>query len=218
MATDHRGETVVFVHGLWMHALVLKMLGRFVARAGFQVRYFSYRSVMLGFPENSLKLSNYIDKIDASRIHFVGHSMAGQLLRHYLARFRPPNIGKVVMLGPPNQGSYVAAQLNKTFLGRLLLGKSVQQGLLGGAPDWPADIPLGVLAGNLAIGAGRIFPGLAKPNDGTVAVAETVLDGMQAHRVLPVSHTSMLFSSQVASCIVYFLEQGQFPANIDAGN
>lgn len=211
MVEDHRGETVIFVHGLWMTGLDLTFLRRQVAQAGYTVKQFHYHTVIRGFDENSSKLRDYIDTIDADRVHFVGHSMAGLVLRHLFADFDLTRTGKVVLLGTPNQGSYVASRLGQYAAGRLILGKSIQAGLLGGAPLWNSTIPLGIIAGKTPLGAGRLFSGLAKPNDGTVAVAETRLEGMSDHAVLPVSHTSMLFSPLVGRYIIHFLKHGRFP-------
>jgi hypothetical protein len=53
-------------------------------------------------------------------------------------------------------------------------------------------------------------PGIPRPNDGTVAVSETMLDGMTDHVTLPVSHFGMLLSSAVARQTVNFLRHGRF--------
>jgi hypothetical protein len=69
---------------------------------------------------------------------------------------------------------------------------------------------VGIIAGDLPVGLGRLTTGVPSPNDGTVAVEETRLDGITAHMTLPVSHTSMLMSSEIARETQYFLENGCF--------
>ncbi len=69
---------------------------------------------------------------------------------------------------------------------------------------------LGVIAGNLARGVGRLWGTLEGPSDGTVLVAETQLVGAEDHLVLPVSHTGMVFSKAVASAAGRFLSTGKF--------
>jgi hypothetical protein len=57
---------------------------------------------------------------------------------------------------------------------------------------------------------GRLLTSFDGDNDGTVAVAETRLDGAKDHICMPVSHTNMLLSSDVVDQAVAFLKRGEF--------
>ena len=92
-----------------------------------------------------------------------------------------------------------------------ILGKSLRHGLDGDIPPWPGDREVATVAGDKALGAGRMVPGLPKPNDGTVAVAETELGSDHAHVVLAVTHSSMLISRRVADYACVYLKTGRFP-------
>jgi hypothetical protein len=75
---------------------------------------------------------------------------------------------------------------------------------------WNAQRPLGVIAGDLSLGLGRLFGGLDGPNDGTICVEETELPGSSDRIVLPVSHTGILFSADAARQTAAFLATGRF--------
>ena len=60
------------------------------------------------------------------------------------------------------------------------------------------------------MGLGRLFADLNADHDGTVLVEETKLPGAKDHIVLNTSHTSMLFSPEVAQQAVAFLRDGRF--------
>ena len=47
----------------------------------FQTYQFSYNSVKLSPSENADKLKEFLTDIDASTIHFVGHSLGGRGIR-----------------------------------------------------------------------------------------------------------------------------------------
>lgn len=47
-------------------------------------------------------------------------------------------------------------------------------------------------------------------NDGTVLVEETILKGSADNLLMPVSHTSMVFSTAVANQVAHFLKHGKF--------
>jgi hypothetical protein len=70
---------------------------------------------------------------------------------------------------------------------------------------------IGVIAGRMPVGAGRIVaPDLPAPHDGAVSVEETRLPAMRDHIVLNVSHSGMLVSRGVAHQIDAFLRNGAF--------
>ena len=84
------------------------------------------------------------------------------------------------------------------------LGRDVGSGVKGQAIllDYaaPTDAPQ-VFAGGL-----HVVP----HDDGTVAVAETRLDGARDHIIMPTTHTGMLISRNVAEQIGSFLRRGEF--------
>ena len=93
---------------------------------------------------------------------------------------------------------------------RFFLGHTVEQGLLGDAPVWNRDRPLGVLAGDEGFGVGRLFGFLGEEGDGTVSVSETRLPGAEDFVVLPVGHMGMLFSQRVVEQTDSFLRNARF--------
>ncbi len=149
------------------------------------------------------------------RLHFVGHSMGGLLIRAYLARFRPANLGRVVMIGTPNRGSELADLLADLRLYRALFGPAGRQLVTdqSGFADLfgPVDYEVGIIAGRLSANplGEFIFGG---PNDGKVSVARARLDGARAFAALPVSHTFAMESRTVWRHVSTFLDTGAFPA------
>jgi pimeloyl-ACP methyl ester carboxylesterase len=203
-------EAVVLIHGLWMPALVMAVLARRLRRAGWATFRFAYSSRHVALRENAAALAAFVQDIDAPRVHFVAHSLGGLLLMQLLqdAPGLPP--GRVVLLGTPYRGSHVANCLSRHAWGRWLCGLSLDGALLGDGPRWTGERELGIIAGNVPIGAGWAVSGLAKPNDGTVAVAETVVAGRTDAITLPVTHSGLVFSAAVARQLVHFLNTGSF--------
>ena len=204
-------EAVVLVHGLWMHGLIMRWLAKRLQEAGYLTREFSYHTVSHSVDENANALRNFIKDIDADRIHLVGHSLGGIVILHMLNRYPETVSGRVVLLGSPLRGSRVAAAMASKGLGRLL-GKSQDGGLVEPAEfgEWNGRQELGLIAGTRAFGVGQVIHHLPRPHDGTVAVEETEISGARDRLLLPVTHTSMLFSKDVANAVRNFLRQGVF--------
>jgi len=111
------------------------------------------------------------------------------------------------LLGSPIRGSETARRMATQKPGRLILGHSLEYGLLGDLPAWPMDQPLFMIAGNRGFGLGQCLPGsLPGPNDGTVMVQETQGPEVTQHWVLPVSHSGLLFSQRVCTRIIEALQ------------
>lgn len=204
-------ETVVLVHGLWVSGGNMGLLQHRLNAAGFHALAFSCSTVRSTPRLNAMALNAFSGNLDAPVVHFVGHSLGGLVLRHLFHDYPNPRPGRVVTLGTPHQSSSAARSLTRTRPGRMALGHSVDEGLLGGAPPWDGRRELGSVAGTLRIGLGTLVPGIPTPSDGTVAVSETLLTGMTDHVTAPVSHFGLLLSRRVAHYTIHFLRHGHFP-------
>jgi pimeloyl-ACP methyl ester carboxylesterase len=156
------------------------------------------------------QLHQYVGKIDASVVHFVGHSFGGIVLMHMFDQFPFTRNGRIVLMGAPVNGSAVGQRLCRVPITRWTLGKTTEQGLLGDVPAWKGWQDIGVIAGTFPVGAGLVAGGPEMPHDGTVSVEETRLKGATDFIALPVSHSGMLFSTRVATQVVTFLRSGKF--------
>ncbi|OOZ36119.1 hypothetical protein BOW51_08745 [Solemya velesiana gill symbiont] len=203
-------ETLVLIHGVWLTGLEMGWLGRRLSRSGYDVRYFRYHS--LGFTplQNAQRLHRFIDGLGVDRLHLVAYSLGGIVLLHLFDSYPRVPPGRVVLLGSPVKGSRVARFMSTNPLLRPLLGRSLEQGLSGDTPAWRGGRELGVLAGTGGIGIGRLFGAVEGPNDGTVSVDETYLEGADDFCTLKASHMGMLFSAPVADQVSAFLETGCF--------
>jgi pimeloyl-ACP methyl ester carboxylesterase len=213
---------VVYVHGLWLGGGESLLLRRRLSHAlGAETRVFSYSPARTGAIDNAARLARYLQSIEADALHLVAHSMGGVLLLKLFelgvaggplasaVERLPP--GRIVLTGSPVRGSRSAARLVKLPLGRVFLGVSGADMLLvNREPRWPGGRDLGVIAGDLGVGLGRLLGRIEAPNDGTVWLDETDLPGATAQLCLHVSHTGMVFSAEVAKQAAAFLKNGRF--------
>lgn len=153
---------------------------------------------------------------DAERVDFITHSLGGIIIRQFLAEHPLTNLGRVVMLAPPNRGSEVADVLGRRPLLRLAMGKPGRE--LGTSPSSvpnqlpAANFPLGVIAGTRT--ANPLFSRwIQGPNDGKVSVERTMCDGMQALLVVTRTHTFMPWAPDVIASAMRFVEAGSFGKN-----
>ncbi len=203
---------VLFVHGLWMTGHESLLLRRRLRRtAGYHTQAYHYPSVRASIARNAAGLRAAIERIDAPVVHLVGHSLGGLVILHCLRAYPSARPGRVVFLGTPCGGSRAARVLDSHRWGRALMGQAAGEELLGPrAPCWDLQRPLGIIAGTAGLGLGRLLLRFGEANDGTIAVAETRIEGASGHLCLPVTHSSMLLSARVARATAYFLEHGTF--------
>lgn len=154
--------------------------------------------------------------VPGPRVHFVGHSLGGVVAARMLGwdgfgRERLRGVGRLVCLGSPLVACHGADVLLAHRWTRLLAGRTLADLCAeGGLGRWPGPTEIGILAGDVGLGFGRLLGGLPRPHDGTVSVAETRLPGATAHRVLHATHMSLLWSPEVADETVRFLRTGRF--------
>ena len=203
--------SVVTVHGLWMRGASMAVLRRRLEPHGFRVTHFSYPSVLQPLEANAAALAAYLDAVPGDTVHLVGHSLGGLLACALLERGLPARLGRIVCLGAPFKGSLTAARVVRWPGGKRVIGACLADAnARGGFTKLPAGVEVGSIAGSIPLGVGRLLGRFPEPNDGTVAVAETKIEGLADHVVLPVSHFSLLWSSAVAAQTEHFLLHGRF--------
>jgi hypothetical protein len=170
---------------------------------------------------NARALAEFLDGMAADTLHLVGHSLGGLVLLEMFesvlsadgrlpgGKLLPP--GRIVLLGSPVKGSAAARHLAGLPFGRSILGLTANEVLVPPrSPQWSGARDLGVIAGSLPLGLGRLVGPLKRPNDGTVLVEETRLPGATQHLTLRTSHSSLVFSAVVARQTAVFLRSGRF--------
>ena len=207
---------IVYVHGLWQSGGEAVWLRRRLAQElDADARAFSYPSVAADASANARALTKYLSALSADRLHLVGHSLGGLVILKAFEREPalharlPP--GRIVLLGSPVRGSRTARNLASWPFGRKIMGRSIHEEVLTARErQWDGARQLGVIAGDLGFGLGRLVGSLRGPSDGTVLVEETLLEGARDRVVLRVSHMGMLFSAAVARAAGAFLSTGRF--------
>lgn len=215
-------DYVVLLHGLGRTPLSMKKLEWTLKRE-------NYRVINIGYPSTRVSIQDaaehWLGEVlreqtpdKTVKIHFVTHSLGGIVLRQYLSEHRIENLGRVVMLAPPNQGSELAERLKNNFFYRLATGPAGQE-LGTGDFSLPrqlgaANFELGVIAGDRSLNLlfSAWIPGA---DDGKVSVASTRLAGMRDFLVVHHSHTWMAWNGKVGGAVARFLKSGGFAAEQD---
>jgi pimeloyl-ACP methyl ester carboxylesterase len=203
---------VLLVHGLWQSGLELfVMRRRLQADGSIRALFFSYPTVVGTMSDHVRRLIDCARAHQAERLHFVGHSLGGLVVLRALEVTADLPPGRAVLLGSPLQGSRTAQSLARLPFGRTMLGGALAQECVDWSPrEWSGRRDVGVIAGSMGYGVGRLLANLDDVHDGTVMVEETRLPGARDHLVVAATHTGLLLSAEVAEQTRHFLEHGAF--------
>ncbi len=208
-------ECVILLHGLIRSEKSMQAMQHALMAKNYKVVNQDYASTQSGIKSLAESVvPAAIKKCEqVKKINFVTHSLGGILVRQYYHNHSTEALGRVVMLGPPNQGSEVVDALGDWALFRWIHGPAGDE--LGTKENdtpkmlGPVQFELGVIAGNKSINLilSRFLPGV---DDGKVTVENTKVAGMRAHLVLPVTHPFMMKNKEVIKQTLYFIKNGNF--------
>ena len=211
-----RGQTVILLHGLGRGAGSMSVLADALSQRGFAIQNVDYPSRENRVEELVPYVAEAVESCCTSpptRVHFVTHSLGGILVRAYLSEARPPDLGRVVMLAPPNRGTVLVDTMRENAAFQTGAGPAATQ--LGTDSEsipnrlGPVDFELGVLAGDRSwnpLGS-WLIPG---EDDGTVAVESARIEGMADFRIVPATHTFIMRHPEAVQEVLHFLDQGRF--------
>lgn len=212
------GATVIVLHGLGEGRASMRPIAAHLRKTlDATVLLFGYASTAATIEAHGRSLDAVIAGLPpAAPISFVGHSLGNLVVRRWMSLAADHDLARVdrmVMLGPPNQGSQLARRVGGVgMLAALAAGASRDL-----VVEWPRVEPLlavppcefGIVAGGRGDGAG-FSPLLDGDDDAVVRVEETRLDGADDFLLLPVHHAAMLRDARVARATEAFLKAGRF--------
>ena len=209
-------QAVVLVHGLFRSSSDMTFLHQYLKKQGYVVFCPDFPTTLGSLVECSKILSIFMSSLNLApgdKLHLIGHSMGGLIIRHCLASRTINPLGRCVLIATPNQGTFLADAASK-FLGHWPINPFSSLASLRTSADpiaKPVNSPppdIGVIAGNHSnLLLGRL---LKSQNDGRVEVQATKFDEMKDFIVLPFGHHDIHHHHKTASLVDFFLKNGTF--------
>jgi triacylglycerol lipase len=210
-------ECVILLHGLGRYRQSMRRLEKHLQGLDFNTINLAYPSTTKSIETSAeTHLARAVESCEANgagKIHFVGHSLGGLIVRQYLQRHSVPAGSRLVMLSPPNQGSELVDLLLQVPLYRWITGPAGQE--IGRGQESvvhrlrPVEVEVGVIAGNRSINL-LVSAFMDGPDDGMVSVKSTMLPEMRDFIVVPSTHTFIMNNPLVMMQVAHFLKHGRF--------
>jgi hypothetical protein len=225
---DLSSEYVVLLHGLIRTESSMEKLAKHLSDEGFGVFNLGYpsrsKTIEVLAEEEIPKALVYCRTKGAKKIHFATHSMGGILVRYYLKHHDIQELGRVVMISPPNNGSEIVDKLGGNCIFKWLNGPAGSQ--LGTDDNsmpkklGTVDADLGVITGDRSVNLilSYIIPG---KDDGKVSVESAKIKGMNDFIVIHATHPFIMKNRYAIEQTTMFLKYGKFkrdnPSEFDNG-
>jgi len=212
--TTHKTETVVLIHGFCRTHRDMRPLKKFLESRGYHVISPDFPTFLGTLDDCSEQLAKELLKIDrpCDSIHFVGHSLGGLILRHYLSENRVHRLGRCILIATPNNGSELAGIVDR-FLKPLVWIFRPYKVLKPGGVDLspPLNRPFPEMAAIAGNRNSLLFGKLIKrTNDGRVPVDSVPFEGMKEFIIMPYHHEEIHHRKDVAELVHRFLQNGTF--------
>jgi triacylglycerol lipase len=214
-------DCVIVLHGLGRTAFSMSLIEDALTREDYLVWNEGYPSTSSHIEELSettiREALRFCDLNNVHTIHFVTHSLGGILVRQYLQHNTIRNLGRMVMLSPPNHGSEVVDLLKDYTLYEIVLGPAARQ--LGTGENSlagqlkPVKGEIGIITGDSSSDPwfSPVIPG---DDDGKVSIESAKLDEMSDFITVHNGHTFIMRDETVMRQILHFLKEGTFSRGV----
>lgn len=209
---------IVLLHGLGRDKDVMQPTEAALTDAGFEVYNLSYPSTEHPIKELATKVSDQVkQKYPDRSLYFVTHSLGCIILRYIHQHQLLTHIQRAVMLAPPNRGTPIIDLMRRFSWfrkqwGPAALELATDEHGIHHQLDQPVRFECGVIAGNKTVDPWFTWTVLegTDGDDGKVNVADTHLEGMRDHIVIPVAHPHLPKDPVVIEETIHFLKHGNF--------
>lgn len=208
-----RRELIVLIHGLIRSSVSMHPLKTYLEKQGYQVYSYSYPSAKYTIEQHGTNLNQFINELliknPGVKIDFITHSLGGIIAREALSHLSSKqlkNIGCLIMLAPPNQGSDLA-KLSIQMLPLITSSIKPLAELSSDESAYVHRVPIPKI--KIGIIAGRY--------DAKVPPASTWLEGQEKPVVINSTHTFIMNNPQTKKLISIFLEKGTFKGSLPSG-
>lgn len=195
-------ELIVLIHGISSSRWFLWPLAKRLETAGYETRLWTYFTLWGSNRQTGRRFAAQLRQYSASgryaRIHVVAHSMGSIVTRCAFDEELPLELGRVVMIGPPNRGSHVATRVSRLygwFSSTLVELSHKPDSFVNRLPGLPSGVEVGVLAPS---------------HDRMVRQESMRVEGQRDHRAIRGMHTASLWTRECADQVQSFLQHGTF--------
>ena len=212
----HSNTVVLLLHGLGRTSTSMSLMARRLEKENYRVINWHYNSTGSYIDSITGELHELIQPFQSAhtQISFVTHSLGGIIVRYYIQQYQPDNVGKIVMLSPPNSGSVIADMLHNSEIARFILGPNLK--ILRHNSDFLKsltkleDFDVGVITGT----KGQFFSlFMEETNDGKVSITSAYMKGIKDFQTIHRTHTWIMYSNEVIRKVIEFLNTGSFSSN-----
>jgi hypothetical protein len=197
---------VILVHGMGRTPLAMLPLAARLRAQGFRPALFGYVPAFERWDGCVNRLKKFIEKRASTKpFILVGHSLGTVLIRAVLPRLtcKP---SACFFLAPPTRAGSAARRFAPNFVYRIFFGQMGQllsdQQFMDALPV--PDVPIKIYSGTGGP-VGRFSPFGEEPNDGVLAVQETLLPDVPV-QIVPSLHTFIMNSKWIAQDIIKMTE------------
>ncbi|MBC7961239.1 MAG: alpha/beta hydrolase [Vallitaleaceae bacterium] len=215
-------ERVLLIHGFHKTYKDMTPLRRYLLEKGYQVSRINLPLTFTTIEEatilfNEIAMKKVPRLKPGEKVHLVGHSTGGLIIRHFLATSDfLPYVGRCVLIATPNQGYELAekaAMISKTYISIYktmdsLLPENVQQ--LKMIDD---EVEIGAIAGTKPLPVVSNF--IEGVNDGRISVDAVKYEGMKDFVMLPYHHMEIHKREETAELVDRFIRTGSFEVEAD---